>query len=475
MKKITSLLIAITAFTGALIAAPVSVNTAQKVAANFYGLNYNVPVSSATLAYTETDNAGNAVYYVFNINGNGGFVIVSADDALHPIIGGGNDGKVFVVPAKGTNIDFWMQKRKTEIMNAVANKHLATAEVNDEWTSYMNNKLPQSVLTNKFHKNQITGNSLPLYKISHNSLFNAPFKISPKSEQPVHRAMSNPFPSSSVFLVQTLWDQNNPGGSASTKPYIYNALCPANCYTGCVATTMAQIMKYWAFPAKGIGSSSYCDCTANGFSKQNGTLTASYGTTTYHWSSMVTNPTKASDIDTLMFQCGVSVMMDYNTTGSGAQVLAADAAGGPCAQYAYPSYFGYTSNILDGLQYSSTTRVWTATTWQDTLEAELNHSRPIEYAGTETAGGHTWVCDGYNSSNQFHMNWGWNGTDDNWYALNNLDPAGQGTFTSSLEALVGIVPPTTPATCLGSGLCDTTTNLLAMPFLLITKSRITLS
>ncbi|MGP8215013.1 MAG: thiol protease/hemagglutinin PrtT [Bacteroidia bacterium] len=458
MKKVTSFLIALTAFTGTIIASPVPVNSAQQVAANFYSQNSHMAVSSITLAYTEKDNSGNAVYYAFNVNGNAGFVIVSADDALHPIIGYSNEGKPFVAPEKGTNVDYWMQKRKNEIINAAANKHTATAEVADEWNSYMNNKIPQSIINNKFHALHKSVNSFPWYKTSHTSLLSVPFKVSAKNDVTSHHVFTT-FPSSTTWLVQTLWDQNNPSGTAATKPYIYNALCPAGCYTGCVATTMAQIMKFWAFPTKGIGASSYCDCTADNFSKQNGTLSADYGAMTYHWSNMVANPTKASDIDTLMFDAGVSVDMDYNTTGSGAEVLAADAGGGPCAQYSYASYFGYTTDILDGLQYSSTTRTWTATSWQDTLEAELNHNRPIEYAGQETAGGHTWVCDGYESNNDFHMNWGWNGVDDGFFALSNLDPAGQGTFNSDLEALVGILPPTAPPSCVGSGLCDTITNL----------------
>src|ERR1700722_16716953 len=164
MRKITSLLLALTAFSGAITASTVPVNTAQQVAANFYGQNSPNPVSSITLAYTETDNSGNAVYYVFNINGNGGFVIVSADDALHPIIGYSNKPRAYAIPSKGTNIDFWMQKRKTEIIACKAANLKATPDITDEWTSYIVNKVPLSVQSN-MHK--ATQKTFPAYKVSH--------------------------------------------------------------------------------------------------------------------------------------------------------------------------------------------------------------------------------------------------------------------------------------------------------------------
>src|ERR1700689_514809 len=95
MKKITSLLFAIAIFSGAVIAAPITVKLAQQVAANYYRQNSNSQSASVALVHTETDNAGNALYYVFNINGTEGFVIVSADEELHPILGYSNGGRAF--------------------------------------------------------------------------------------------------------------------------------------------------------------------------------------------------------------------------------------------------------------------------------------------------------------------------------------------------------------------------------------------
>lgn len=52
-------------------------------------------------------------------------------------------------------------------------------------------------------------------------------------------------------LLSTTWDQSDP----------YNELCPQRlgqrALTGCVATSMAQVMKYWNWPDTGVGQRSY--------------------------------------------------------------------------------------------------------------------------------------------------------------------------------------------------------------------------
>ena len=58
------------------------------------------------------------------------------------------------------------------------------------------------------------------------------------------------------------------------------------------------------------------------------------------------------------------------------------------------------------------------------MKDELNNSRPIQYAGYGGGGGHTWVCDGYDSNDFFHMNWGWGGAYDGYFSLNSLNPSG---------------------------------------------------
>jgi hypothetical protein len=83
---------------------------------------------------------------------------------------------------------------------------------------------------------------------------------------------------------------------------------------------------------------------------------------------------------------------------------------------------------------------YTQTAWENLLKAELDADRPIEYAGYDNSGGgHAWVCDGYQGTNYFHMNWGWGGYGNGYFYLTNLNPPGY-TFTWGHNVLTQIQP-----------------------------------
>lgn len=389
-------------------AKPVTPLTARNLATNFYKQHSIKIPRTLTLAYTETSSTGEALYYVFNVNSNDGFVMVTADDAAHPIIGYSTE-RQFVAPEKGSPFNYWMTGRNKEIMSIKASNLVATSDVAKEWAGDFS---AASNLTKATQRNNNV-NSISSYSVG-------------------------------SYLVQSQWNQN---------PY-YNKVCPGTgsnqAVTGCVATAMAQIMKFWAYPTKGIGSHSYCDCTADGFTVQNGTLTVNFGTTTYVWASMpltgITN-SNVSQIATLMYDCGVSVDMDYSPSGSGAQVLAVDAnSEGACAQNSYVTYFGYNSSTITGYERTANSNPnsgYTDTQWLNLIETDINAGRPVQYAGQDPSqGGHTWVCDGYDASNNLHMNWGWGGSDDGFFSINNLATTNGGFNPSTYhQILVGIEPP----------------------------------
>ena len=134
--------------------------------------------------------------------------------------------------------------------------------------------------------------------------------------------------------------------------------------------------------------------------------------------------------------CGVSVDMDYSPTGSGALVT----GGNPSAEYSYKTYFGYKPNDT-GVNYTS----YTVAGWEALLKTELNAGRPVQYMGTDpTQGGHSWVCDGYTTTNTFHMNWGWSGYDDGDYAVTALIADGD-DFSEDIGAVIRIQPPVAAA------------------------------
>jgi len=50
---------------------------------------------------------------------------------------------------------------------------------------------------------------------------------------------------------------------------------------------------------------------------------------------------------------------------------------------------------------------------------ELQDGRPIEYiAVSSTKGGHAFNVDGYDADGLFHVNWGWSGSGNGYFALN---------------------------------------------------------
>ena len=221
-------------------------------------------------------------------------------------------------------------------------------------------------------------------------------------------------------LIETQWGQGDP----------YNKQCPLigsnRTITGCVATAMAQIMNYWEYPDSGIGSHSYI------WNDQN--LSANFGSTSYDWANMTNtyggSSTQAQKdaVATLMYHCGVSVDMNYGIGSSGA--VTSDVA------LALVTFFNYknTAEYKDRLDYNDD--VWIAM-----LKAELDATprRPIQYRGvSEEEGGHSFICDGYDSDNKFHFNWGWNGYNNGYYSIDEMTTGA--LFTTKQGAIFGIEP-----------------------------------
>ena len=202
-------------------------------------------------------------------------------------------------------------------------------------------------------------------------------------------------------LIETHWNQD----------CYYNEYCPytggggwwddggpcGHAYAGCVACAMAQVMKYWNHPLHGFGSHSYTHPTY-------GLQTANFGETTYHWIQMPNSIYSHNDaVATLMYHCGVSVDMNYGPGGSGAQSKDVETA--------FRSYFGYC-----GAKYREKSK-YDEATWISLLKADLDQAHPIYYSGTSGSAGHAFVCDGYDDNDFFHFNFGWSGAGDNYYSI----------------------------------------------------------
>ena len=217
-------------------------------------------------------------------------------------------------------------------------------------------------------------------------------------------------------LLSTTWNQDYP----------YNALCPEDAegpgghvYAGCVASAMAQMMKYWNKPIQGTGSNNY-------FAYGYGYQSANFGATTYLWDEM---PDAVGSLNipvaTLLYHCAVGVEMNFAPDGSGSN--------GMRAQNAFVNYFSYpNATYVQKADYSSTA-------WEDLLKEQLDNGVPMYYSGSGTEVGHAWNCDGYQGTNYFHFNLGWGGSYNGYFYLNSI-VAGGNTLTYYQAAITNAVP-----------------------------------
>ena len=208
------------------------------------------------------------------------------------------------------------------------------------------------------------------------------------------------------YLCTTKWNQDSP----------YNLYAPnasggpgGRCYAGCVATAMSQVMKYWNHPAHGTGSHSY-------YCYGYGTQSANFGNTTYDWEHMPDRLGGASQeeieaVALLMYHCGVSVDMQFSPSGSGANSWD--------VPYAIKHYFSYSNDAyIKGRDECS------LIVWQNLLKEQFDLGWPVYYSGFSDSGGHAFVCDGYDDDDLFHFNWGWGGSSDGWFVIDEIDYAG---------------------------------------------------
>lgn len=367
MKKL-SITFLLLAFSFGLFAESVSLESAKNVAVNVYKHFAEKTTDYSISDVAEYKSGQISTFYIFVFK-SGGFVIVSADDAVTPVLGYSLTDP-FDKNNLPVNAQSWYNSYNTQIKLIIDNK-LDNSVTIKEWKRIQNNEFNQSK-----------------------------FAVNP--------------------LCTTTWDQG----------CYYNAQCPADaaaswtcgkCYTGCVATAMAQIMKFWSYPTTGTGTHSYTHPTY-------GTLTANFGATTYNWASMPNNVTSTnSSVATLMYHCGVSVNMNYATDGSGA--------------YSWD----VPSSLINNFNYSPTAEIkfladFTSANWILMLKTELDAGRPMYYSGTDGTSGHAFVCDGYDNTNKFHFNWGWSGSSNGYYTIGSLNPSGN-TFNQDNSVIVRIKPP----------------------------------
>lgn len=326
-------------------------------------------------------------FYVFNADGNQGFVIVSGDDRTTEILGYSKTGSLDL------------------------------------------NRLPENL------KGWLDGYARQIEALG-------------TSLKPAKKAKTRGADSWAAIapMIQTKWNQYYPynmmcpdkngydwrDAGFDTGHLMTNDQTFYHCVTGCVATAMAQIMYYHKHPQSCPAIDQY-EITSKGWTI-NG-----LPETDFKWADMKEtyngNETDASAdaVAELMRYCGQAVTMKYGIGGSSAHVSAEVMAG----------VFGYSKKCRELYR-----DPYTTSQWEEMVYGELAAGRPVLYSGnTGDGGGHEFIVDGYDGNGLFHMNWGWGGmSDDYYFVLSLAEPKVQGAGGSNgayqfdQSALFGVEP-----------------------------------
>ena len=375
-----------------VLASPVDMRTAQAKAQAFvqqklYSGKMMAPISGEMkLAHAEINSQklDRAVYYIFNSQN--GYVIVSGDDRAEEILGYGD--APLDINAIPDTMKAWLATYKVQLEYLQANEGLV-----------------------------VEAPSL-----------NAPARIA--SVEP---------------LFTALWDQEAP----------YWNQCKINnvqCLTGCPATSAAMVFHFWKYP-------DYETPTVPGYKCE---LSTGYYTSSYvnvaplppvnfDWDNMLDRYTngytteQANAVATLMRYIGQAEHMAYGNSAAGGSGVSVDSVSLIADAF---KFFGYDEETVRVVKktsaYSGGTTLYTDAEWAAMIQEELDEGRPIVFcavAGGFFGGGHAFNVDGYDAStNKYHINFGWSGDSNNYYALNAFNGGGS-VFNQYQQMVIGVQPP----------------------------------
>ncbi len=375
-----------------LSAAPVNLATAQAKAQRFvhermYDGKLRAPISGdLKLVHAEMNSQmmDRAAFYIFNTPN--GYVVVSGDDRAEEILGYGD------YPMDYNNIPCNMK-----MLLGMLKEQIEYLQAHEELQAY------------------------------------APSLMAPNRIASV------------APLLTALWDQEAP----------YWNQCVINnqqCLTGCPATSAAMVFHYWKYPDYETPTVPGYRCNlSTGYWSSTYVNVAALPPVTFDWDNMLDkytsgyNTTQANAVATLMRYVGQAEHMEYGTTSAGGSGVDADSV--ILIANAF-KLFGYDEETVRVVKktsaYEGGQTLYTNEEWAAIMQEELDEGRPIVFcgiAGGFFGGGHAFNIDGYDAStNKYHINFGWSGDSNNYYALNSFTGAGS-TFNQYQQMVIGIQPP----------------------------------
>ena len=386
MKKSLFTIIAVLVLAQYVMAEFVRPDIAARYAQGVLGMSQSpVPESSGPMRASGRDGkTSEPEYYVFN-NPDGGWVIIAADDRVNPVIGYSLEGS-FSTTGMPENLQWWMDGVSGTIDEVRQSGREASASVRAAWESL----------------------SMGVFPITDGK---------------------------KKYIETALWSQNEP----------YNDLCPIvngetkRSAAGCIATAMAIIMQSNCWPLHGSGViGGYTTMTSE-------TYIPAYSIDEhrYDWDIMsdekvVGGKTKTwtfaqkEQVAQLIHDCGVAVQMNYSSEGSS-------------------SFSGkMLKAIQTNMRYSDNATLVSRSSykldkWFTLIKNEIDQGRVVYYGAVSDAGGHAFVCDGYESdtiSPRLRINWGWGGDCNGYYTLDLTISKYGYKFVDMQEAIIGLAPDT---------------------------------
>ena len=372
-------------------AAPVDVKTAKSHAQSFisqklYDGKLSAPISGELkMVHAEMNSKmlDRAVYYVFNTQN--GFVIVSGDDRAERILGYGDYPlDMNNIP---TNMRAWLGTYKDQLEYLQAHEGMQVE---------------------------------------------TPSMMAPSLNTP-----------SVAPLLTAMWDQDAP----------YNNQCVINgtrCLTGCPATSAAMVFHYWKYPDFPTPEIPAYRCEMSSGWSTNYVNVPALPSVMFDWDNMLDvygsgyTTAQANAVATLMRYVGQAEHMAYGSDGSG---IDADSVILIVNAFKLLGYDEETVRMVKKTSaYQGGQTLYTDAEWAAIMQEELVEGRPIVFcaiSGGYFGGGHAFNVDGYDSStNKYHINWGWSGSYNNYFAINAFNGSGS-TYNQYQQMVIGIQPPLT--------------------------------
>lgn len=219
-------------------------------------------------------------------------------------------------------------------------------------------------------------------------------------------------------LVSCNWNQRAP----------YNDRIIDGCATGCGATALSMLLKYWGDRGFALGlpaTKSYTTKTDKRI------VPALKSVLSFDYKHMPNGKPKTAQeiaaVATIMQHVGYAITSDYKTTGTSSSLT------------------NIVNLLKTTLHMNEAKTVYAsngAKIFETNIKNELVEGRPVFIGGWNSGGtgGHWFILDGYDpATNFFHVNWGAGGSYNGWFALTALNP-GKYNYSSYKKAIVGIQP-----------------------------------